>query len=81
MKTVVQLQGCGYGDDGPLLSSRFKGERLGDLRIEAGNALVWKPLVMSADERIRFAWGGPILVNDRGCEPLSRRDQGMVSVH
>ena len=81
MKTVIQLQGCGYGDDGPLLSSRFKGERLGDLRIEAGNALVWKPLVTSADERVRFAWGGPILVSETGSEPLFKREHGMVSVH
>ena len=81
MKTVIQLQGCGYGDDGPLLSSRFKGEHLSDLRIEAGNALVWKPLVTSADERVRFAWGGPILVSETGSEPLFKREHGMVSVH
>jgi len=81
MKTVIQLQGCGYGDDGPLLSSRFKGEHLGDLRIEAGNTFVWKPLVMSADERIRFAWGGPVLPSEKGCESLFKRDHGMVSIH
>ena len=80
MKTVIQLQGCGYGDDGPLLSSRFKGEHLSDLRIEAGNALVWKPLVTSADERVRFAWGGPILVSETGSEPLFKRDHGIVSI-
>jgi len=80
MKTQIQMHGCGYGDDGPLLSSKFPGNQVSDLRIEKGNAFVWKPIAMSADERIQFTWGGPVLVTDRGCEPLFKRDHGMISI-
>ena len=27
MKTVIQMQGCGYGDDGPLLTAKSQGDR------------------------------------------------------
>jgi len=80
-KTVIQLHGCGYGDDGPLFTPRVQSPRRRDLRIENGNAFVWKPVVMSADERIQFAWGGPVLATDRGCEPLFKRGHGMISIH
>jgi Xaa-Pro dipeptidase len=80
MKTIMQMHGCGYGDDGPLLDRRFSGARARDLQIESGNAFVWKPIVMTADERIIFAWGGPVLVGAHGAEALFRRAHGMVSV-
>ena len=80
MKTQIQMQGCGYGDDGPLLSSRFPGDSLRDLRIKKGNVFVWKPLAMSADERIQFAWGGPIIVTDKGAETLFPRRHGIVEI-
>jgi Xaa-Pro aminopeptidase len=80
MKTVMQLHGCGYGDDGPLLSARSRGDRVRDLRIEKGNAFVWKPIAMTPDEKIQFTWGGPVIVTDRGCEPLLKREHGMVSI-
>ncbi len=80
MKTAIQMQGCGYGDDGPLLSARSRGDRLNDLPIEKGNAFVWKPVAMTADQRIQFAWGGPVLVTDRGAEVLFKRAHGMVSI-
>ena len=80
MKTVMQLHGCGYGDDGPLFSANSPGDRVRDLRIEKGNAFVWKPLAMTADEKISFTWGGPMIVTDRGCEPLFKREHGMVSI-
>jgi hypothetical protein len=53
---------------------------LSDLRIEKGNAFVWKPMAMSADARMQFAWGGPILVTDAGGEALFKRDHGMVAI-
>jgi len=81
MKTLIQMQGCGYGDDGPLLAAKFSGDHLGDLRIEKGNAFVWKPTAKSMDERIQFSWGGPVLVTDKGGEPLFKRDHGMISIH
>jgi Xaa-Pro aminopeptidase len=80
MKTLIQMQGCGYGDDGPLLAPKFPGDHLSDLRIEKGNAFVWKPMAMSADARMQFAWGGPILVTDAGGEALFKRDHGMVAI-
>ena len=80
MKTVMQMQGCGYGDDGPLFSLRARGERAREVTIQAGNTFVWKPVAMSGDEKIRFAWGGPVLVTDTGCEPLVTRAHGMVSI-
>jgi hypothetical protein len=80
MKTVIQMQGCGYGDDGPLLTAKSQGDALHDLGIEKGNAFVWKPVAMTADERIQFAWGGPVLVTDTGAEELSARPHEMVSI-
>jgi Xaa-Pro aminopeptidase len=80
MKTSVFMHGCGYGDDGPSLSARSGGERVRDLRFEGGNAFVWKPMVMTPDERIRFVWGGSMLVTDRGGEVLFKRPHGMISI-
>ena len=80
MKTVIQMHGCGYGDDGPLLTAKSQGDALRDLGIEKGNAFVWKPVAMTADERIQFAWGGPVLVTDKGAEELSARSHEMVSI-
>jgi Xaa-Pro dipeptidase len=80
MKTQIQMHGCGYGDDGPLLTTKSKGDHLRGLKFEKGNAFVWKPLAMSADERIHFAWGGPVVVTEKGGEPLFARLHGIVSV-
>lgn len=80
MKTVLQLHGCGYGDDGPLLSTRSPGERVRNLRMQKGNAFIWQPAVMSADEKIHFTWGGPVIVTEHGCEPLFTHEHGMVSI-
>jgi Xaa-Pro dipeptidase len=80
MKTVIQMHGCGYGDDGPLFPAKSKADRLTDLRIEKGNAFIWKPMVTTDDERIQFTWGGPVIVTDQGCEALFTRPHGMVSI-
>lgn len=80
MKTVARLQGCGYADDGPLLSEKTSGRWLGDLQMEQGNALVWKPAVQSADGKIEFSFGGPVLVSERGCENLFPREPGILSI-
>jgi Xaa-Pro aminopeptidase len=80
MKTVSQMHGCGYGDDGPLFTAQSAGDRLRDLRIEKGNAFVWKPIAMTADEHIQFAWGGPVVVSDSGAEPLFKRPHGIVAI-
>jgi Xaa-Pro aminopeptidase len=80
LKTVIQMQGCGYGDDGPLFPAKSKGDRLADLHVEKGNAFIWKPMATTEDERIQFTWGGPVIVTDRGCEALFTRSHGMVSI-
>ena len=80
MKTVIQMQGCGYGDDGPLLTPKSRGNQLRDTCIEKGNTFVWKPIAMTADERIQFAWGGPVLITAKGAEALFTRSHGMVSI-
>jgi Xaa-Pro aminopeptidase len=80
MKTMIQMHGCGYGDDGPLLNARFPGDRVRGLRIEKGNVFVWKPVAMTNDERLQFSWGGPVLVAEKGAEALFKREHGMVSI-
>jgi Xaa-Pro aminopeptidase len=80
MKTEIQLHGCGYGDDGPLLSPKLPRNDLRDLLVKRGNAFVWKPAAMTAEESIRFAWGGPILVTDTGAVELFTRAHEMVSI-
>lgn len=80
LKTRIQMKGCGYGDDGPLLTAKSNNDSQRGLRIEKGNAFIWKPIAMTADERIKFAWGGPVLVTDKGCETLFERPHGMVAI-
>jgi hypothetical protein len=74
------MHGCGYGDDGPLFTAKLFPDDLRDSRIEKGNAFVWKPVAMTVDERIQFAWGGPVLVMETGAEELSARPHEMVSI-
>jgi Xaa-Pro aminopeptidase len=80
MKTVMQLHGCGYGDDGPLFSARARAERARNLPMQEGNLFVWRPLAISADEKIRFSWGGPVLVTEHGSEALFKREHEMVEI-
>jgi Xaa-Pro aminopeptidase len=80
MKTILQMHGCGYGDDGPLLTHGTNSGRARDLAIEKNNAFVWKPMARSADGKLAFAFGGPVIVTDSGCEALFNREHGMVSV-
>jgi Xaa-Pro aminopeptidase len=80
IKIVMQMHGCGYGDDGPLFTPKSRSDALRDLRIEKGNVFVWKPIAMTADERLQFTWGGPVIVTDSGCEALFTRPHGMVSI-
>ena len=80
IKTAMQLHGCGYGDDGPLFSDRTRAERARNLPMKAGNVFVWRPLALSQDEKICFAWGGPVLVTKQGCEALFKREHGMIEL-
>lgn len=81
MHSLTLMHGRGYGNDGPLLTPQDpRAEHIRDVRMEKGNVWVWKPIVSSADERIRFSWGGCVMVTEKGGEPLVRRQQGMVSI-
>lgn len=77
-KCVARLQGCGYGDDGPLLPMAADGVR--ELRMEQGNVFVWKPEVICPNGKIRFSFGGPVLVNERGSENLFQRAHGTIEI-
>lgn len=74
MKGVMQLHGCGYGDDGPLFSKRILNQPMWDLCMEEGCAFVWKPAASSADEKIQFVAGGPVLVTKQGADALFKPD-------
>jgi len=78
-ETMLQIHGCGYGDDGPLFTHRVKSERARDLAIEKNNTFVWKPMARSADGQIHFTFGGPVIVADNGCESLFKREPGLVT--
>jgi Xaa-Pro aminopeptidase len=80
VEAVMQLQGCGYGDDGPLFTPRTGSGHLRDLAIEKGNVVIWKPLVISADKKIQFSFGGPVIVGEGGCETLFQREHGIVAL-
>jgi Xaa-Pro aminopeptidase len=79
-KTLILMHGRGYGDDGPLLSPRVRGEKVRNVPIEAGTAWVWKPYAMSADERIQFVWGGDVVVTDTGGKVLFKRPHGLIAI-
>ncbi len=80
MKTMTIMHGLGYGDDGPLLTPREQGENVRDVRLEEGNVFVWKPSAMAPDEQISFAWGGGVVVTEKGGKPLFKRGHGMVAI-
>ena len=80
MKTEILMHGRGAGDDGPLLSPRARGEAIRDVHIEKGNAFVWKPTAVSTDGRLRFTWGGDVVVTETGGQQLFKRPHGMVSI-
>ncbi len=80
MTASVLMHGRGLGDDGPLLTPRAAGEEIREVRIEKGNAWVWKPTTHSADGRIDFTWGGDVVVTESGGKALFKRPHGMTSV-
>ena len=79
LQTRIELGGCGFGD-APLLEPGDSPAGVRDLRIERGNAFVWKPVVTSADGRHVFGWGGAVVVTEHGAELLARRSHGLVAI-
>jgi hypothetical protein len=47
----------------------------------AGNVFTFQPIAMARDRKTQFSWGGPVLVTDIGCEPLFKREHGMVEIN
>jgi Xaa-Pro aminopeptidase len=80
VKAIMQLHGCGYGDDGPLFSQRILNQPMWDLCMEEGCAFVWKPAASSADEKIQFVAGGPVLVTKRGADALFKPNYDITLV-
>ena len=78
VRAVMQIHGCGYGDDGPLFSHRHKGARA--VGFAAHSAFVWKPLVVSADGNRQFSFGGPMLVGENSVESLFNRKPSLISI-
>ncbi|HEX7232626.1 MAG TPA: M24 family metallopeptidase, partial [Candidatus Binatia bacterium] len=81
METVLQLSGCGYGDDGPRYSAETRSDRAHDLVMVAGNVFTFQPIAMTRDRKIQFSRGGPVLVTGDGCEALFKRENGIVEVN
>jgi Xaa-Pro dipeptidase len=80
MDSDLLMHGRGTGNDGPLVTPRDRGEHIRDVPIERNNVFVFKPFALSADHRIHFAWGGDVLVTERGGERLFQRPHGMVAI-
>jgi Xaa-Pro aminopeptidase len=79
VKGVMQLQGCGYGDDGPLFSQRMLHPPGWSLCMEEGGVFVWKPAALSWDEKIQFVAGGPVLVTQHGADALFTPEYDMIT--
>jgi Xaa-Pro aminopeptidase len=80
MKIVMQLNGCGYGDDGPVFGGRPRDGSARELTMRPRNVFVWRPSVVSGNGRIRFEWGGPVLLTEDGSEALFKRSHEMVEI-
>ena len=80
LNSLILMHGRGYGDDGPLLTPQHRGEKSRDVAFEKGNTFVWKPIASSGDGKFQFSWGGCVVVNENGGQPLVKRNHGMVSV-
>jgi Xaa-Pro aminopeptidase len=80
-ESLILMHGRGYGNDGPLLTPTDRGSTdLRDLRLEAGNVWVWKPIAYSADQSIEVSFGGCVAVTEEGGRQLVPRDPGIVSI-
>lgn len=79
-RITIGIHGRGWGDDGPLVTSRAEIDKLRDVRIEKGTTWVWKPTAQATDRKVDFQWGGSVVVTERGGESLSQRAHGLVSI-
>jgi Xaa-Pro dipeptidase len=80
IKTEILLSGRGAGDDGPVVGPSTSADTLKGISIEKNTLWLWRPTVTSADGKIKFAWGGTVLVTESGGERLAKRPHGVISV-
>ena len=81
VKSLVMIKGPGLGEEGPFAAPTGTARpEARAVRFEAGNALVWKPVIYSEDMRTQFIWGGCVIVHDDGPEVVGKRPQGLVSI-
>jgi Xaa-Pro aminopeptidase len=80
VKTEILLSARGAGDDGPVITTATSPDALKGLTIEKNTLWLWRPTATSADGKIKFAWGGTVLVGDKGGERLSKRAHGVISI-
>ena len=80
MKTEILLFGRGAGDDGPVIGASTPADALKGIAVEKNTLWLWRPTVTSADGKTKFAWGGTVLVGDRGGEVLAKRPHGVTSI-
>jgi Xaa-Pro aminopeptidase len=78
IETRAFLHGCGYGDDGASLTPRNLDAGTRNVRFEANTAWIWKPFAMSGDGRMRFVWGGDVIVTEKSGQRLFARSHGLV---
>jgi len=80
-KAEITLHGRGMGDDGPLITGRSENAKLANLRMEQGNAWVWKPVVHTTEGPKReFQFGGTVALTERGVERFFQRPHRFVTV-
>lgn len=80
VKTQILFSARGAGDDGPVIKSSTSPDALKGLRIEKNTSWLWRPTAASADGKIKFGWGGTVLVGDKGGERLAKRPHGVISI-
>jgi Xaa-Pro aminopeptidase len=81
VKSLVMIKGPGLGEEGPVgVPTQGVKPNAREVRFEAGNALVWKPVIYSEDMKTQFIWGGCVIVHENGPEVVGKRPQGLVSI-
>ena len=79
MKTKILLAARGAGDDGPVIDPAASADKLKGLTVEKNTLWLWRPAVKSADEKVHLAWGGTVLVGEKGAERLSKRPHALIA--
>lgn len=74
----LNMHGRGQGDDGPLITpSQTRPEQLA-VALQENMAFIFKPAVISADERHEAVWGDTIIITPKGGRRLGSRPHGLM---